>query len=334
MAAAMNDTKLGRIAYLFGSDAQPGIVHRGGRAVVSEGNTDIWRLRSNADDFLRLHIPPNFGRISIKPTLEEVGLILNLVTDPDRNPKVLGIAERFLRRFPGRILNPPRAVLGTSRDRVARLLAGIDGLVVPPTVLFKGRPNPAMAAIERAGLHFPAILRRPGTHNGQIIHLVRTAGELLPLLDPVRDYLLTEYVDIRDGDGLCHKIRVYWFGQTPVVRHMLASDDWNVHAKARETTMVHHPAWIERERALLAAGLAGLPDRARTAIEGIRARMPLDYFGIDFALLPDDRVLLFEANATMNFFPLSTDPRFAYAGEPVVATGRAAIDRMIAEAME
>ena len=40
--------------------------------------------------------------------------------------------------------------------------------------------------------------------------------------------------------------------------------------------------------------------------------MALDFFGLDFALLADGKVLLFEANATMNFFPFSRDPEFAY----------------------
>ena len=33
---------------------------------------------------------------------------------------------------------------------------------------------------------------------------------------------------------------------------------------------------------------------------------------LDFGIARDGRVVLFEANATMNFFPLSPDPRFAY----------------------
>ena len=40
--------------------------------------------------------------------------------------------------------------------------------------------------------------------------------------------------------------------------------------------------------------------------------MELDYFGMDFAILPGGRVVLFEANATMNFFPFLTEPRFEY----------------------
>jgi len=35
------------------------------------------------------------------------------------------------------------------------------------------------------------------------------------------------------------------------------------------------------------------------AIEAIGNRLDLDYAGVDFALLPDGRILVFEANATM-----------------------------------
>jgi hypothetical protein len=40
--------------------------------------------------------------------------------------------------------------------------------------------------------------------------------------------------------------------------------------------------------------------------------MKLDFFGMDCGIMPDGRVLLFEANATMNFFPFLRDPEFAY----------------------
>ena len=37
-----------------------------------------------------------------------------------------------------------------------------------------------------------------------------------------------------------------------------------------------------------------------TAPHEIRARTPLDIFGIDFDLMPDGRILFFETNAAMN----------------------------------
>lgn len=97
MRAAMTPASRDRIAYLFGSDRQPGLVTRGRGQVLSHGSTNIWRLRSRPRDFVRLHVPPNFGRSAIRHDLDKVGLILNLVTDADLNPKVTDIAHRFLR---------------------------------------------------------------------------------------------------------------------------------------------------------------------------------------------------------------------------------------------
>jgi len=39
---------------------------------------------------------------------------------------------------------------------------------------------------------------------------------------------------------------------------------------------------------------------AMAALHEIRNRIPLDFYGIDFDMLPDGRVLFFEANAAMN----------------------------------
>jgi hypothetical protein len=299
--------------------------------VLNEGSTDVRLLRSDPDDFVRVHIPVNFGRLRSRPSLRDVGVVLNLVTDADVNPRVLMWAEQLLKPFRGRVLNSPAAVRVSSRDHVARLLAGTDGLVVPPVARFRGHPPLARTAIARAGLRFPAILRVAGTHNGEIVGLLPDEAALSAAIRPDTTYLLTEFVDMRDAKGLYHKIRIFFFGANAVVRHCLVSDMWNVHGPDRERVMLHHPAWIERERALIAGGLAAFPARVRAILENVRARIPLDFFGIDFALLPDDRVLLFEANATMNFFPLSTEPLFAYAGVPAVAAARTALDRLIAE---
>jgi hypothetical protein len=48
--------------------------------------------------------------------------------------------------------------------------------------------------------------------------------------------------------------------------------------------------------------------------KAIRERMTLDFFGMDFGMTQDGQVVLFEANATMSFFPLwpTQDPQFVY----------------------
>jgi hypothetical protein len=56
--------------------------------------------------------------------------------------------------------------------------------------------------------------------------------------------------------------------------------------------------------------------------------MGLDYCGVDFALLPDGRVLLFEANATMLVHPEDEDGVLARKN-PYVARILDAFDNMI-----
>jgi len=85
-----------------------------------------------------------------------------------------------------------------------------------------------------------------------------------------------------------------------------------VHAKDRARIMAERPDLIDEEKALFARSDGAFPDDVHDTLRAVRDHMGLDFFGMDFGLLPDGRILLFEANATMNFFPFLPDPRFEY----------------------
>ena len=69
------------------------------------------------------------------------------------------------------------------------------------------------------------------------------------------------------------------------------------------------PELMAEERAMFERSDQPFPKAVMDTLQAVRARTPLDYFGMDFGLMPDGRVVLFEANATMNFFPFLPDPR-------------------------
>lgn len=327
LAAGRDGQVHGQLAYLFGSDHQRGIVWPADGAVRNIGSTDLWRLRAD-DSFLRLHIPGNFPRLRVRPALDRIGTVLNLITDPDLNPKVLGYAAALLQGHGGRVINRPEDVLRSSRHEMAALLDGIDGLLVPRVARFRGHPNLARRAIEQAGVRFPAILRPIGTHNGEIAGIAASADALATMISPKNEYFLTEFVESRDADGFYHKIRFFFFGPDAVFRHRIISDQWNVHGPDRERFMVHHPAAIALERDMVERGMAAFSAEVRAALQTVRARVPLDYFGIDFALMPDGQLLLFEVNATMNFFSMSREPPFDYF-ELLLAEARAKFTAMV-----
>jgi hypothetical protein len=94
---------------------------------------------------------------------------------------------------------------------------------------------------------------------------------------------------------------------------MIVSDVWNVHVKDRTRFMSEHADYVAEERTLFESQEPFGPD-VRKVFDAIRTRMPLDFFGMDFAITQSGEVVLFEANATMNFFPLwpTKDPQFIY----------------------
>jgi glutathione synthase/RimK-type ligase-like ATP-grasp enzyme len=76
--------------------------------------------------------------------------------------------------------------------------------------------------------------------------------------------------------------------------------------------MAEHPWKIEEEQRFLDDPRQTLGDSAWAAIEAIGSRMDLDYAGVDFTLLPDGRVLLFEANPVMLVHPEEADGVLAF----------------------
>jgi len=76
-----------------------------------------------------------------------------------------------------------------------------------------------------------------------------------------------------------------------VFADFFGSDDWNVHVTARERFMAAHPETIAEEATYFDRPEGALPEAVGAALDGIRERMGLDFFGIDFAVLEDGRVL-------------------------------------------
>ena len=293
-----------------GGDDDDRVVHTGSKIVVS-GTTDLPKLLLDRVPHHRLHVTRNYFRQGRQADLSGYRVLVNLITESERNDKVLENLRKVLRGVPGRVINKPEAVLRTTRDQVARTLSGIPGLIVPRTVRLNGsKPAIAASAIARAGLSAPIILRAVGTHSGKIVGLFDAIEDTVAALGP-GEHVAIQFVDFAGADGLYRKYRMFFIGRHLVLRHMLVSDQWNVHAKDRGRFMADHPEAIAEERALMESP-EPLPASVRQVLETIRDRMPLDFFGMDFGITRDGKLLLFEANATMSFFPFSPDPQFAY----------------------
>ena len=97
-------------------------------------------------------------------------------------------------------------------------------------------------------------------------------------------------------------------GVEPFAYHQAISDHWLVH---HETAgMDDHPERRSEEARFLETPEAIIGQKGLDAVARIGRALDLDYCGVDFSVLPDGRILVFEANATM--LAHREDPAGAY----------------------
>ncbi len=219
------------------------------------------------------------------------------------NADVMPASEAAVARFHARhpVMNPPAAVARTRRDRLPGLLAGIPDVVVPPVLRLERDElrAPGLAArLFRHGITCPVLVRPIVGHGGQGMVLVQTADQLEALCcEPADAYYVIRFEHFQSIDGYWRKYRTIFVDRQPFAYHLAISQHWLVHYATAD--MLAAPWKRDEERCFLDHPAAALGPRATAALRAIGQRLDLDFAGIDYALLPDGRVLVFEANATM-----------------------------------
>jgi len=260
-------------------------------------------------------------------TLPPHDVVLNVIGDADRSARALDRAARALARTDAPVINRPEIVRVTGRAANAARFAGLEGVVTPRIATFARAELGAAGGAERlsaAGFRFPVLVRAPGYHTGEHFARVEEPGALRETVAalPGRDVLAIEYVETRRADGAWSKYRVMVVDGTPYPLHLAISTQWKVHYFT--AAMADNAAYRDEERAFLTDVRGTLGDGVVAALERIGRAIGLDYFGIDFALDREGRVVVFESNATMVVTGANRDPRWSYR--------RVAIDR-VAEAV-
>ncbi|MFC4274808.1 tetratricopeptide repeat protein [Achromobacter aloeverae] len=230
-------------------------------------------------------------------------VIFNVISDADRGAPCRAEQARFMATDPGPILNPPDRIEHTRRENTATLLDGVGDVVVPSTLRWDRQSNPAAAihaAIKVAGMDYPVIVRPAGEHGGEGVVLLSSPADVN---DPPAqgEMYLTRYHEYRSPDGYHRKYRVIFIDRVPYAYHLAIGEPWLLHYFSAD--MLSAPWKLEEERRFLDDPEQALGAKAWAALHVVGRRMDLDYCGIDFSLLPDGRILVFETNATMLVHP-------------------------------
>jgi tetratricopeptide (TPR) repeat protein len=259
-------------------------------------------------------------------------VVFNAIGDPDLAGPTTANVTAFLADCAKPVLNDPAKVARTARHLAPGLFGDIGDVVVPPVAriaradLERGGLE---GAIGRLGMALPVLVRPIGSHGGKGLALIDTAAALAGVaLPPGEAAYLTAYRDFASADGFYRKYRMIFIDRRAYPYHLAISPRWLVHHGS--AGMADDPARIAEERAFLEDPEAAIGARALAAVTAIGRRLDLDYAGLDFTVLADGRVMVFEANATMLVHPEAPDGPFARK-TPFVARILDAFQAMVAD---
>jgi hypothetical protein len=321
-----------KIAVLSGDDSNRLIKVNTSHRVLLRGISDFDDILSETGlDVNVLCVTPNYFRKSLRYKLHKYDLVINNVSDPDQNPKCLAVVRKLEHDYGASFLNSPRHVAQIGRDRVAAIAKSIPGIIAPKTLrLIKQDEAAIVRATEAAGFRWPGILRQVGEHGGVSLQIVRNAEETAARRNPCEQHYLTEFVNFRSHDGLYRKVRFFVIGGEILLRSMVTGNKWNLHGADRSDILPGVDPAAEEKR-VCDYFAEGRFSRIEGILLELASKLKLDYFGVDCALLSNERILLFEANPTMTFG--GADPK-----RPHMSTRRPLavemMSRMIARALK
>ncbi len=233
--------------------------------------------------------------------MPQFDLLFNAIGEPDIAHPLTQRLDNFVEACGRPVLNRPAAVARTQRHRLPELLAGLDDVVVAPCIRLEGAPaspDALAARLAADGIDFPVLTRPLSKHGGDSLTLHASPEALWNTLATIdAPHYLTAFYDYRSADGHFRKYRSIFIDWVPFPYHLAISSNWIVHYFSAD--MVGNPSKIDEERRFLEDPRTALGERAAQALAAIGRRLDLDYAGADFSLLPDGRVLVFEANAAM-----------------------------------
>ena len=225
------------------------------------------------------------------------------------------------------MFNDPARIQRTFRHLIPDLFADLPDVTAPRALRLDGTCQQLAGRIAEAGLHWPLLVRPIGSHGGKGLLRLDSPQALAEAdLGSAERFYVTEFRDYRSADGLWRKYRMIFIDRRPYPYHSAIANDWLVHYETAE--MPDDPARLAEELRFLDNPVQAIGARAMAAVTAIGERLDLDYCGLDFSVLDDGSVLVFEANATMLAHPEAEDSPLAFKN-PYVSRILDAFARMI-----
>ena len=274
------------------------------------------------DASTQLHTLTLTGRTRGLPDLPAVDCVFIAIAEDERHHEALDQADALAARLGLPTINHGGTIASLSRAGVSRRLAGLTDAVVPAHAA-RGRDQLACAPV-------PFIVRPLGSHAGRDLTLIRDRAGLDAYLarpNLGETFTTAPFVDFRGHDGLYRKARIVFVDGEPMPVHLAIHNDWAIWYYNAGMTLSE--ARQSEEARFLADLTAWAGPRATAALHELAARIGLDYVGLDCAVLPDGRLLVFEVETGMIVHDHDREPHKRAAAHAIVAAVNGLIDRRI-----
>jgi hypothetical protein len=266
-------------------------------AIDMGGNTPIEFLLEGSDiELLTLYVINDVG---LPEPLPDHDVAIVIASDSEECREALSAIARAAPRWPRPLLNHPSRIAQLDRDKLHRLLHGIEGLEIPATYCVPRSGMPNLSSGGRGSeLRFPIIARPRGSHAG--VGLARlddaaAVGQYL-LERQEEEFFVSRFVDYASADGLYRKYRIAVIDGQPFACHMAIADRWDIWYL--NAGMALSQSKRDEEASFMRGFDGTFASRHRGALTAMIERIGLDYFTIDCAENKHGELLIFEVDNT------------------------------------
>jgi hypothetical protein len=279
-------------------------------------NTPIeFLLEDAAIELMVLYVIPG---VELPMPLPDHDVAIVIASDSEDCRDALRKIEAAAPCWPRPLLNPPALVGSLDRDKLHRLLDGIEGLTIPATlVVTRERLGEASRAAGMLGdiaegLAFPVIVRPRGSHAGNGLARIDDGAALARYLDQQEGelFFISRFVDYASADGLFRKYRVVFVDGHAYACHMAIAERWDIWYL--NAGMMESAAKRLEEETFMRTFDIGFGRRHQSALNAMADRIGLDYFTVDCAETKDGSLLIFEADNTAVVHNMDSPELFPY----------------------
>jgi hypothetical protein len=274
-------------------------------------NLPLWLLLDQTTCLHTLWLPadgslPPLVLQKMHEIIAETDCIFQCIAEDERLASTIDTADRLARDSGIPVINDGSIIKRLSRTGVHDLIPAHPDIILPKCT--------RMSSLAKPDMPYPFLLRPVSSHAGWNLSLIQNDADFAKFSvdnQSIKEFYATEFIDFQNKhDNLWRKFRAVFVGNEIFPVHEAIHDQWSIWYY--NANMENFQNRRDEEKTYLADIKNIVGKRAMNALEFISENIPLDYFGIDFGVHNDGRLIIFEIETGMIVHNRDENEIFSY----------------------